>query len=480
MSEPTPLLWDEPAFDAGPSSTGPRGTLEARLGAPREAWAAEDLVRFCRHHDVRLVSLMHVSADGSLKALDFVPRSDEHLLDILTGGERADGSSLFAGVGIPTDASDIVLRPRPSSAFLHPFEERPTLVVLCGHADRGGNPLAVSPDTVAWRAWARLREETGLQLWALGEVELYLGRRASEGEAERADDRGYHATAPQVFGEGLRRRALFHLSEMGVPVKYAHGEVGSIGPADGGGTAWEQHEIELDLLPLPEAADAIVLVRWVLRSLARQEGLLISMAPVVAPGHAGNGLHLHLAPRERGVDRAGRNAQGRLTDASRWLLGGLVGMGDALMAFSNRVPESFVRLAGGRETPRALTWGEFDRSALVRIPAIPRAADGRPVAAPTIELRLPDGSAHPHLALAGAAQAMRWARRWDDLDARLERTSSRATPDRRDAAVVPRSFAEVGAALRRTRDAFEAGGVFPPALIDAYLERLEANRAPGA
>ena len=43
-----------------------------------------------------------------------------NLRDILEGGERADGSSLFRGLGLH-GASDILLRPRLETAFLDPF-----------------------------------------------------------------------------------------------------------------------------------------------------------------------------------------------------------------------------------------------------------------------------------------------------------------------------------------------------------------------
>ena len=45
-------------------------------------------------------------------------------------GFRIESST---GLGIPARASDVVLRPRPETAFLDPFAERPTLVLRCGH-----------------------------------------------------------------------------------------------------------------------------------------------------------------------------------------------------------------------------------------------------------------------------------------------------------------------------------------------------------
>jgi len=81
------------------------------------------------------------------------------------------------------------------------------------------------------------------------------------------------------------------------------------------------------------------------------------------------------------------------------------------MAFGNRGGGSFVRLSQAKEAPNAIIWGDADRTALVRLPIVARTEDGRPVTPATVEFRLPDGSAHPHLLLAGVAQVMVAARR---------------------------------------------------------------------
>ena len=224
-------------------------TLHRQIGKPASEWAVDDLVGFVRDQDIRLLSLMHVGGDGWLKTLDFVPRDSAHLADVLTGGERADGSSLFGDLGIPVGASDIVMRPRLSTAFIDPFAAEPTLAVLCSHFNRQGGPLAESPDTLVRAAYTRLMAETGVELHALGEIEYFLGARIGDAEAYGANERGYHATAPFVFGEALRRTALVHLAQMGVPVKYGHAEVGYVEADAADSRVWEQHEIELWLQP---------------------------------------------------------------------------------------------------------------------------------------------------------------------------------------------------------------------------------------
>ncbi len=449
--------------------------LVAELGRPRSEWSIDDIVSVVRSRDVRVLSLMHVGGDGWLKTLDFVPIGERHLRTIIEGGERADGSSLFRGMGIPSDASDIVLRPRVETAFLDPFAPLPTLVLLCRHVGRDSTPLPQSPDTILRRATALLRDEAGIDLWALGEVEYFLGKRWDENDIYGADDRGYHATSPFVFGEGLRRRALAILTDLGVAVKYGHAEVGYIEARETQGVIWEQHEIELALQPLLDAADGILLSQWVLRNLAHQSSMRCTMDPMMREGHAGNGLHFHIVPVTDGTPLAIRHTDGHLTDSARWLIGGLVQLGGALMAFGNRVRGSFARLRQAKEAPNTLVWGEFDRQALIRLPIVPRDAEGREVTTPTIEFRLPDGSALPHLLLAGAALATLHGRDTADLDGLLARTQAGPIDRESEAERVPRSFAEVADAVERCRAVLERGGTFPTGLVDFIVADLRAQ-----
>jgi glutamine synthetase len=452
-----------------PSSAG-QG-LATEIGRARPEWTVDDLVSIARSRDVRVLSLMHVGGDGWLKTLDFVPHNERHLRDIIGGGERADGSSLFRGMGIPSDASDIVLRPRVDSAFLDPFAPLPTLVLLCDHVGRDGTPLPQSPNTILRRAVDHLHAATGTELWALGEVEYFLGKRWDETDIYGADDRGYHATSPFVFGEGLRRRALATLADIGVGVKYGHAEVGYIEAKETQGVIWEQHEIELALRPLTRAADDILLTQWVLRNLAHASGMRCTMDPMMREGHAGNGLHFHLVPVVGGRSEPVTDDAGDLTDPARWLIGGLVQLGGALMAFGNRQRGSFARLRQAKEAPSAIVWGQFDRSALIRLPVVATDAAGQPVTTPTIEFRLPDGSALPHLLLAGAAVAMAHGHATEALDVLLDGTRAGANQSgaREE---IPRSFNDVADAVSRHRVALERGGAFLPAIIDHILRQL--------
>ena len=450
----------------------PTRMLHRHIGRPASTWTINDLVAVVRELDIRVLSLMHVGGDGWLKTLDFVPRDAVHLADVLAGGERADGSSLFGDLGIPADASDIVIRPRLSTAFMDPFSSEPTLAVLCSHFNRRGGPLAESPDTLVRAAYARMVAETGIELHALGEIEFFLGLHGEGALVYGANERGYHASSPFVFGEPLRRQALICLAEMGVPVKYGHAEVGYAEADQADPWVWEQHEIELWLQPLPEAADAVVLTQWVLRNLAQRHKMVCSFAPMARKGHAGSGMHFHFAPCANGVYRPHTTADGNLTDEAKWLICGLVEHGAAMMAFGNHSPDSLVRLKQGKETPAALTWGRYDRKALIRIPVVPADADGRETSAATIEFRLPDGSANPHLLLAGVAQALVAGKSISDPDGLLARTAVTAQGPASSEYRVPLTFGEVADAVVASRAMLESGGIFTANLLDRVIALL--------
>ncbi len=453
----------------------PACTLVRLIGKDPVEWSVDDLVDFVPAFGIRLISLMHIGGDGWPKTLDFVPRDLKHLREVLTAGERADGSSLFGELGIPAGASDIVVRPRLATAFLDPFADEATLVLLAAHYGRDGAPLPQSPTTLLGRAYDRLRQEAGVELHALGEVEFFLGKRPDETDVYGPGDRGYHASSPFVFGERMRREALRVLAEIGVPVKYGHSEVGHIQPDEVDARVWEQHEIELGLQPLPAAADSVILTQWVLRSLARRHGMRCTFEPILRKGHAGSGMHFHLSPVVDGIHVRQTTGDGGVTDEAKWLIGGLVRLAGASMAFGNRSLNSFLRLTQAREAPNNVTWGEFNRSALIRLPIVPTDERGRPVVADTIEFRLPDGSAHPHLVLAVVAQAMVAGRHAADLDAVVEKTRAR-TEDTASGFTVPRNFQDIAKALRAERAALEDGGVFPPVMIDRLVETLMSRR----
>jgi glutamine synthetase len=436
----------------------------------RDRWSVEDVARFVTEQGIVAVALMHVAGDGNLRLLDFVPRSEQHLLDILSAGERSDASSLFPECDRDTGGSDLLLRPRVETAFLDPFAADLTLAVLCSHATGDGLPFPESPDTIVRAAARRVLEIAGVELWAHGEIEFFLGRLGLDEGGAREQDSGYQTVAPFVFGEATRRRAQRILTGMGVPVKYAHSEVGYIQAETPGDFTWEQHEVELALAPLPQAADAVVLTQWVVRRVASDAGLRCSFDPLVRAGHAGNGLHFHFSPVRDGSHLPCLREDGSIAEEAGWLVGGLILMAGGLMAFGNRTQRSFDRLTDGLEVPKAIGWGVSDRRALVRVPIQPATEGGRRTSAPTVEFRLPDGSAQTHLLLAAAAAAMLAGMRTEGLLEILGATRSDGSDSGRFR--IPVTPAGVAGALEACRAELVTDGIFPGGFIDRIAAGL--------
>lgn len=455
------------------------------LGKPASELTCDDLVRAVAELGLRQVNLRYVGGDGRLKTLAFVPGSREHLVEVLTHGERVDGSSIFEGTS--TEDSDAYIVPRYRTAFVNPFGDRPSLDLLCSLYGQDGEPLPHAHEQVLRRASEALTRDTGLELEAFGELEYYLvGAPDLRHPAE--EERGYQESSPFSKGQVVRERVVQHLAAMGVQVKYTHGEVGNVLEAE---RHLVQHEIELRPVPVVEAADVLVLAKWVVREVAHDLGLEVTFAPSVSSAGAGSGLHVH--SRLVRADSNGRTNElvddaGDLTDTARRLVAGYLTTAPALTALGNTVPTSYLRFTDGDESPERICWGETDRSGLVRVPLAWRGdvlhrmqAHANGGAAPevprvephpqTVELRLGDGSADVHLLLAGMAVAAR--RGLQDKHAlrdadRLE-TGSRRRFDR-----LPASVGESADAFEDHRPLFEEDGVFPPALVDGILERLRA------
>ncbi|WP_104164942.1 glutamine synthetase beta-grasp domain-containing protein [Arthrobacter sp. SX1312] len=448
------------------------------LGKPSVDFTGGDLVRAIEQLGLHQVNLRYVGGDGRLKTLAFPINSREHLIEVLTRGERVDGSSVFAGTD--TGSSDVYIVPRHRTAFVNPFGERSSLDVLCSFYDEFGKPLPYAREQVVRRAAEVLTQETGMTLEAFGELEYYL-----VDEPERIypveEERGYQESGPFSKGEEIREKVLGHLCAMGVPLKYAHGEVGNILEDD---RQLVQHEIELQPVPLEQAADNLVLAKWVVREVAHAHGLEVTFAPSVSGEGAGNGLHIHSRLVHDGASAiVGRKG---INDTGRRLIAGYLSAARALTAFGNTVPTSYLRFTDGGESPEGICWGERDRSGLVRVPLawggdvlagmVAHANPGstEPVPEPathpqTVELRLGDGSADVHLLLAGMAVA---AKRGLGDPGSLELAERLSTANHDDFEQLPTSCAESADVLEAEREMFEADGVFPEALIDALLVGL--------
>ena len=454
------------------------------LQKPAELFTREDLIKYIEGNQIQQLNFRYVAGDGRLKTLNFVITGHEHLESILTFGERVDGSSLFPFM--ETGSSDLYVIPKYRTAFMNPFSDVPSLEIICSFFDHQGNPLELSPEYILQKAISHFRKTTGMNMKMMGELEYYVNSK-NEGIFPATDQKGYHESEPFAKYEGMRKEALRLIASCGAKIKYGHSEVGNFTQGD---ESFEQHEIEF--LPTdPEfAAEQLIIAKWVLRMLAETRKVEISFAPKITIGKAGSGLHFHML-----VEKEGQNIvleDGKLSDTARKMIAGILETADALTAFGNTIPTSYLRLVPNQEAPTKICWGDRNRSALVRVPlgwtgkqnmaaiANPEVnvsaknGDSRQ----TFEFRVPDGSANIHLILAGLIVASLHGINMPNALELADQLYVEGNIFRKIPAIelkqLPASCVESGERLNSKREIFEKDGIFPKQVIDFTVESLTA------
>ena len=251
--------------------------LVAALQKPASEFTKADIVSYIKENDIRMVNFMYPAADGRLKTLNFVINNEAYLDAILTCGERVDGSSLFPF--IEAGSSDLYVVPRFRTAFIDPFSELPTLSMLCSYFNKDGEPLESSPEYTLRKACQAFTTVTGMEFQAMGELEYYVISE-NDGLFPATDQRGYHESAPYAKFNDFRTECMSYIAQAGGQIKYGHSEVGNFTLDD---KIYEQNEIEFLPVRAEEAADQLVIAKWVIRNLASQYGYNLSLIHISEP-----------------------------------------------------------------------------------------------------------------------------------------------------------------------------------------------------
>ncbi|MBR2101559.1 MAG: glutamine synthetase [Prevotella sp.] len=448
-----------------------------------------DILHFIRENDIRMVNFMYPGGDGKLKTLNYVVTNMDYVDTILSCGERVDGSSLFSF--IEAGASDLYVLPRFRTAFVDPFAELPTLSLLCSFFDKDSRPLASAPEQTLAKAAKAFTDVTGMEFEAMGELEYYV-IKSDEGVFPAIDQHGYHESGPYAKTNAFRQKCMHYIAQTGGQIKYGHSEVGNF---KYGGLVYEQNEIEFLPVKVEEAADQLMLAKWVIRNLAWQEGFNVTFAPKITTGKAGSGLHIHMRMMKDGKNRM--LTDGQLSTDARRMIAGMMDLAPSITAFGNKNPTSYFRLVPHQEAPTNICWGDRNRSVLVRVPlgwatGVDMCRLANPVedeihydttVKQTVEMRSPDGSADLYQLLAGLCVACRHGFEMENALEVAERTYVNVNiHDAANAArlaqlaQLPDSCVASADCLERQRAVYEEYGVFSPAMLDDIIHQLRAFR----
>ncbi|MBN2788811.1 MAG: glutamine synthetase [Candidatus Delongbacteria bacterium] len=442
-----------------------------------------DIIRFIIENEIKMLNFRYVGGDGRLKTLNFVINGLSHLEEVLTVGERVDGSSLFTF--IDAVSSDLYVVPRYKTAFVNPFTDIPTVDILCSFYTADGKPLEGSPGHIVKKAHKILKEKTGYSLEALGELEYYLFSEI-DSIYPIIEQKGYHESHPFAKWGFIRIEAMKVISEIGGNIKYGHAEVGNIINGD---LEMVQHEIEFLPVPIEDAADQLALAKWAVRETAYKYGLEVSFAPKIMVGQAGSGLHIHMRLLKDGENAMKKAGDKGLTPVAKKLIAGLLALAPSLTAFANTVPTSFLRLVPHQEAPTKICWGDRNRSVLVRVPLGWQGAeeiilDANPLEVndgktfvnnQTVELRNPDGSANVHQLLAGITVAVIHGLEMENgEEAANSLYVTVNASEMEELAHLPLSCSESADILEKDREIYQKDGIFPKGMISRIIKDLKS------
>jgi len=346
-----------------------------------------EVLKSCEQERVRFMRLQFTDIVGSNKNVE-VP--ENQFKKALEGQIMFDGSSIEGFSRI--EESDMLLRPDPDTFRIFPWEhmERGKVArLICDVIHPDGSPFEGCPRSCL-KGVLEEAEEMGFTMSAGLEAEFFLFL-LDENQAPTAithDSAGYFDLTPVDRGEEARRDVVNVLEALGFEVEAAHHEV-----------APGQHEIDFKYEDALTAADNVATFKLVVRKIAQDHGLHATFMPKPIFGINGSGMHTHQS-LFKGEENAffDPDAKGQLSDTARYYIAGLLKHSAGFCAITNPLVNSYKRLVPGFEAPTNVAWSERNRSPLVRVPA-------RRGVGTRCELRMPDPSCNPYLAIAVMLQS---------------------------------------------------------------------------
>ncbi len=346
-----------------------------------EVYNKDDVFRIVEEENVEFIRLQFTDMFGNLKNMAI---TTAQLNKAMENACTFDGSSVEGYVR--GEEADMFLYPDPSTMAIFPWRPQHGKVarMICDVHRIDGTPFAGDPRNVLKQA---LKEAAamGYEFQVGPECEFFLFQTDESGRptTETSERAGYFDLGPVDNGENARRDIVLTLEDMGFIVESSHHEVA---PA--------QHEIDFRYDEALKTADNIMTFKLAVKTIAKRHGQHATFMPKPRQGMSGSGMHLNLSLSRDGknVFRDEKDPNG-LSREAYYFIGGLMAHMRGMTAVLNPLVNSYKRLRGGYEAPGYIAWSAQNRGRLIRIPAV-RGDNTR------IELRSPDSSANPYLALA--------------------------------------------------------------------------------
>ncbi len=350
-------------------------------------YTKEDIIRIVKEEEIEFIRMQFTDIFGQLKNVAITAAQIEKAVN---NQIMFDGSSIEGFTRI--NESDQCLYPDLDSFAVFPWRpaQGNAARLICDVYNPDGTPFVGDPRGVLRRVCQRARD-MGFDVFNIGpELEFFRCETDEHGHAttNTRDEAGYFDLGPLDHGESTRREICLNLEQMGFEIEASHHEC-----------AVGQHEIDFKYAGALDAADKIMTFRLAVKTLAQKNGLHATFMPKPLFGVAGSGMHINMSLFKDGrnvfYDGADRR---QLSRTAYSFLAGLLDHVRGFTALTNPLVNSYKRLIPGYEAPCYRAWSASNRSALIRVPA----ARGQST---RLELRSPDPSCNPYLAVAACLAA---------------------------------------------------------------------------
>jgi glutamine synthetase len=372
---------------------------------------ADDVLRSIKDKDVQMIDVRFTDLPGVWQHFSVPPSAVD--ADALSEGIGFDGSSIRGFQEI--EESDMLVVPDPTTAFLDPFTSAPTLVLICNVRDpvtgesysRDARYIAQKSETylkgtgiaetsyfgpeAEFFVFNDVRYGQGMN-YAFHEIDSKEGSwNSGKEEAPNLGHKprpkeGYFPVPPVDSMQDLRTEMVLALEALGIPVEAHHHEVATAG----------QNEIDMRFTTLTRMADNLMVYKYVVKNVARKQGMTATFMPKPLFEDNASGMHVHQSLWKGTTNLFyGETHYAALSELGRYYIGGLLKHAWALCALCAPTTNSYRRLVPGYEAPINLVYSQRNRSACCRIPMYstnPRAK--------RVEFRTADPSCNPYLAFA--------------------------------------------------------------------------------
>ncbi len=346
-------------------------------------YTKKDIFRIVEEEDVAFIRLQFCDIFGMPKNIAIAASQLESALN---------NECMFDGISVEgfvrSQDSDMYLYPDLDSFEIYPWRPQSGKVarMFCSVYTIDKKPFMGDPRNILKNVVERGRE-LGLNFKINPEPEFFLFDYDDDGQptTKTRESGGYFDVAPADQGENVRRDIILNLEEMGFNISSSHHE-----------TAPAQHEIDFKAEDAERTADMIMTFKMAVKTIAKKHGLYATFLPKPTEGISGSGMHINILAEDKNGNNlfVSPEGSGEISDTARQFIAGVLSHVQGMTLITNPLVNSYKRLVPGYDAPVTVSWSSSsNRSALIRVPAVRGAAT-------KIELRNPDATCNPYLAIA--------------------------------------------------------------------------------